>query len=77
MKTAVKAKPGPKLPAKPTARTAPAPDAMDIISEMEQATTLNKFFDDNPEDFTNDDYLKLVKSMRQERPHIEKDEGDE
>lgn len=66
-----------KAPAKPSARITPAPDALDIISEMEQATTLNKFFDDNPEDFTDEDYLKLVKSMRQERPHIEKSEGDE
>jgi hypothetical protein len=55
----------------------PGPDALDIIAEMENATTLNKFFDDNPESFTDDELLQLVQSMRQERPRIDKTDGDE
>lgn len=54
-------------------RTAPPVDALDIIAEMEQAATLNKFFDDNPEPLTDDDLLRLVQNMRQERAHIEKE----
>lgn len=53
-------------------RTAPPVDALDIIAEMEQAATLNKFFDDNPE-LTDEDLLRLVQNMRQERAHIEKE----
>lgn len=67
----------PKLKKATSPRTAPAPDAMDIISEMEQATTLNKFFDDNPNNFSDDDFLSLIQSMRQERARIDKTGDDE
>lgn len=54
-------------------RTAPAPDALDLIAEMEQSATLDKFFDDNPKTLSDTDLLRLVQAARQERAHIEKE----
>jgi hypothetical protein len=61
-------KPNPKV-------SKPKVDALDIVEEMTQNATLNRFFDNNPEKLSDEDLLDLIATNRRSRAHnVEKEE---
>jgi hypothetical protein len=53
----------------------PKVDALDIVEEMTQNATLNRFFDNNPEKLSDEDLLDLIATNRRSRAaNVEKEE---
>jgi len=53
-------------------------DAMDLVDEMTESVTLNKFFDDNPSKFTDEDLKELIGYNRRTRAErVSKGEDEE
>lgn len=63
----------------PRTRKERIPDALDIVDEMTSQPTLNRFFDNNPEKFTDEELMDLIASNRRTRAMVvdKKEESDD
>lgn len=63
----------------PRTRKERIPDALDIVDEMTAQPTLNRFFDNNPEKFTDEELMDLIASNRRTRAMVvdKKEESDD
>lgn len=48
----------------------PTVDALDIVEEMTAQPTLNRFFDNNPESFNDEELMDLIATNRRNRAMV-------